>query len=190
MSRADQERGARRAEDEDARINELVEMRVQQRLADMRRQQDEEEQRTENVRTGSEHETRHQQQAGRPSANPAVDDIARTLADALTSRLQISPADTGRVPSSAATLRMTEVKRLAPWDGMYRQGEDEQERFSIFPSNMIAMFAQEGVREVVLSDHIIPVGLEGIDMEDLRRMHSPDSVEKAITAWNMLITSV
>lgn len=72
---------------------------------------------------------------------------------------------------------------------MCKQGEDEQAKL-FFRSNMIAMFAQEGVREVVLSDHRIPVGLEGVDMENLRRMHSPETVEKAITAWNLIITTI
>ena len=142
----------RQAEDEDARINELVNERVAARLAEITRQQDEQQQRTDHVRSGNDHETRHQQHAGRPSASPSTDDIARTLAAALTGRLQISPRDMGRVPSSAATLRMTEVKRLAPWDGVFKQGEDEQAKFLIFRSNMVAMFAQEGVREVVLTE--------------------------------------
>ncbi|CAB1100270.1 unnamed protein product [Ectocarpus sp. CCAP 1310/34] len=110
-------KGGKTKLDDDARINELVNESVAARLAEITRQQDEQQQRTDHVRSGNDHETRHQQHAGRPSAGPSADDIARTLANALTSRLQISPADTGRVPSSAATLRMTEVKRLAPWDG-------------------------------------------------------------------------
>ncbi|CAB1121264.1 unnamed protein product [Ectocarpus sp. CCAP 1310/34] len=84
----------RQAVDDDARINELVNERVTARLAEITRQQDEQQQRTDHVRSANDHETRHQQHAGRPSAGPSADDIARTLADALTSRHQISLAET------------------------------------------------------------------------------------------------
>lgn len=189
MSTTEQDRESAQLAEEDARINELVNQRVEAKLAEISRQRAEE-RRTDDVRTGREHEDRHQQQAGRPSANPAVDDNARTLADALTGRLHVSSGDMGRVPINTGTVRMTETKRLAPWDGVFKQGEDEQAKFFIFRSNMVAMFAQEGVREVVLAEERIRVGKEGVSMDELRRVHSSDSVEKAITAWNLLITSI
>lgn len=62
----------RQAEDEDARISELVNERVAARLAEIDRQQDEQQRRTDHVRSGNDHETRHQQDAGRPSVEYQV----------------------------------------------------------------------------------------------------------------------
>ena len=121
-------------QEEEARINELVTKRVEKKLAELSRQRAEERE-ADDLRSGREHEDRHQRHPGRPSPNPTTEEIARTLADALTGRLHVSSGDMGRVPNNAGTIRVTETKRLSPWDGIFKQGEDEQAKLLIFRSN-------------------------------------------------------
>ncbi|CAB1101632.1 unnamed protein product [Ectocarpus sp. CCAP 1310/34] len=173
------------------RMEQLMEQKLAEKMAEMEVRQRAEQQSTEDLRSGTEEQgAPHQQQAGSPSPNPSADDLTNSIANAIAGRLQTSSGDIGAVPHSGA-LRMTESRRVAPWDGVFKQeGNDLQQKLLIFKSSMVARFAQEGVHEVVMSDEDIPVGKHGANMAQLRTQFDALRVAKAIAAWNLLISSI
>ena len=182
---------------EDARIEELVNQRVAARMEQVVEETLAKKMAEMEVRYGAEQQQRggnvgeeaaHQQDPGRPTPNPSADELADAIATAMARRLQTS-RDIGAVPHPA-TLRMTESRRIEPWDGVFKSGDSRQQKLLIFRSSMVARFAQEDVHEVVMSNQDIPVGRQGISMTDLKTEYGEQKVAKATVAWNVLITSI
>ena len=173
-----------------ARMEQLMEEKLAKKMAEMEVRHRAERQRSEDLRRGNEEqEAPHQQEPGGPTPNPSADDLANAIATAMAGRLQTSSGDIGAVPHPA-TLRMTESRRIEPWDGVFKSGDNRQQKLLIFRSSMVARFAQEDVHEVVMSHQDIPVGRQGISMVDLKTEYGDQKVAKAVVAWNLLITSI
>ncbi|CAB1107700.1 unnamed protein product [Ectocarpus sp. CCAP 1310/34] len=173
-----------------ARMEQMMEEKLAKKMAEMEVRQRAEQLSTEDLRSGNEEKgVPHQQATGGPSPNPSADELANAIATAMAGRLQTSSGDIGAVPHPA-TLRMTESRRIEPWDGVFKSGDNKQQKLLIFRSSMVARFAQEDVHEVVMSNQDIPVGRQGISMVNLKTEYGDQKVAKAVVAWNLLITSI
>ncbi|CAN0105669.1 unnamed protein product [Ectocarpus sp. 12 AP-2014] len=130
-----------------------------------------------------------------PAASPS-DGVVDALARAITAGLSIQHQyhHEGRV--GAGMLRLTPQGLelcVEPWTGVIEREEDVQTRFLVFKSTLLAIFAQEGLTDVVIREVPIRVGPSttgGDDLDSLREKFSEDLMERSTKAWNILISSI
>lgn len=129
-----------------------------------------------------------------PAASPS-DGIVDALTRAITAGLSVQHQQhhEGRV-GGAGMLRLTPQGLelcVEPWTGVTEREDNLQTRFLVFKSTLLAIFAQEGLTDVVVREVPIRVGptTGGDDLDSLREQFSEYLIERSTKAWNILISS-
>ena len=73
---------------------------------------------------------------------------------------------------------MVQQSEPAVFDGVFKSGEDRQQRVLVFQAHMTAFLRQEDCLDVVESDGCIKVGLAGVDHEALKKQFRPEKMGK------------
>lgn len=128
-----------------------------------------------------------------PTASPS-DGIVDALARAITAGfISVRDQQHQGVGGTAGMLRLTKQGLelcVDPWTGVTEREEELQMRFLVFKSTLLAIFAQEGLTDVVIREVPIKVGPTGDDLDSLRESFSADLIKRSTKAWNILISSI
>ena len=125
--------------------------------------------------------TQAQAQGARSGVRPTADTVS-ALSQALSSGTRMSQA-TPEATSGTGTYRIVQQSVPAIFDGVFKSGEDKQQRVMVFQAQMTAFLRQEGCLDVVESDEHIKVGMAGVDHGDLRNQFGAVKVAKAERVW-------
>lgn len=125
--------------------------------------------------------TQAQAQGARSGVRPTADTVS-ALSQALSSGTTMSQA-TPEATSGTGTYRIVQQSVPAIFDGVFKSGEDKQQRVMVFQAQMTAFLRQEGCLDVVESDEHIKVGMAGVDHGDLRNQFGAVKVAKAERVW-------
>ena len=76
------------------------------------------------------------------------------------------------------------------FDGIFKNGEEVEQRVMVLEGQMIALFGEEGCLEDINTDVPIKIGLKGANSEALKREFGVEAVARAPAAWRILINQI
>ncbi|CAM9146521.1 unnamed protein product, partial [Pylaiella littoralis] len=92
--------------------------------------------------------------------------------------------------SGSSRIEIRQKTDVRPWTGNFSKGESVEIALRVFKGSVFAWLNSEGLDGFMDSQMEIPVGVENINMQQLRLDYGSDNVTKSLKVWNMLIQKI